>query len=58
MNNIYLNGSEEVQRAGSQIQSAANDMQRAASSISEIFERQRCFLDDWLYRFQAVVRGD
>ena len=43
MENIFLVGSEDVQRAGMNISSAASDMIRAASMISDsiyIFQQQ------------------
>ncbi len=55
METIHLHGSEDVSRAGHNMRSAAEDMQRAAANIDHslmIFQR---FLDDWLQRFEATL---
>jgi hypothetical protein len=54
MDNVYLNGSEDVARAGRSMQSAAADMLRAASSIEDTTNRQIRFMDDWLSRLGNV----
>jgi hypothetical protein len=54
MDNVYLNGSEDVARAGRSMQSAATDMLRAASSIEDTTNRQSRFMDDWLSRLGNV----
>lgn len=56
MESISLMGSEEVQRAGYAIKSAAESMQQAASSIDESLRRHQMFMDDWLFRFEAVLK--
>jgi len=52
---VHLIGAEEVSRAGSQISSAAGDMQRAASSLDQSLFNLRQYLDDWLNRFECVL---
>jgi hypothetical protein len=49
---VHLIGAEDVRRAGSEMSSAASDMQRAASSISHCLEMHHRSLDDWLMRLQ------
>jgi hypothetical protein len=60
---IHLNGSEDVARAGSTIQSAALGMQRAGGEIDEAvhqfgrnLEDLKIFMDDWLGRFEKILR--
>ena len=55
MESVYLNGSEEVMRAGHNIEGAASDMQRAAATISAAFEQQQRWMDDWLYRLKDLL---
>jgi IS30 family transposase len=52
---MTLLGAEQVQSAGQTMRSAAEQMQRAASTIDESLERHRRFLDDWLTRFSEVM---
>jgi hypothetical protein len=52
---VHLIGAEDVRAAGSRMASAADDMQRAASSIDNALERHQRFLDDWLFRFESVM---
>lgn len=54
---MTLVGAEDVSRAGSRMESAANEMSRAASNIDHIMERHQRFLDDWLCRFEEVMRA-
>ena len=56
MNTIYLQGSEDVSRAASSISESADTMRRAASSIDESLDRNQRFMDDWLVRFQDVLK--
>lgn len=53
---IHLLGADDVSRAGSRIQNAANDMIRAASSIDDSLHRQRIFIDDWLMRLETLFQ--
>ncbi len=54
---VYLVGAEDVARAGSSMQSAAEDMQRAASVMEESLRLHQQFLDDWLSRFEFIMKG-
>lgn len=65
MESIYLNGSEDVRRAGSAMQDAAENMKRAAGEmqhavfqLGQVLEQQRQFMDDWLERFNGKLRKD
>lgn len=52
---VTLLGAEQVQSAGNTMRSAADQMQRAASSIDEALARHQRFLDDWLARLADVL---
>ena len=54
MESIYLVGSEQVQSAARQMSEAADQMRRAANTLSSENEFQRRFLDDWLQRLAAT----
>jgi len=58
MNNVTLLGVENIRSAGSQIKVAASEMQSAASMISDEFHRMKLFLDDWLYRFEEILKDN
>lgn len=53
---IILIGAEDVRSAGNTMRSAAEDMRSAASTIDGAMDRQRLFLDDWLLRFETILR--
>lgn len=53
---VYLQGSEDVSRASLVMRDAAQTMSNAAANIEDTFQRQSRFMDDWLERFQNVVR--
>ena len=55
MESVTLVGAEAVQRAGSQMSSAAEQMSLAASSFDHSLMMHQRFLDDWLYRLEAVI---
>ena len=55
MESIFLSGSEDVSRAASTMREAAATMNGAASSISHSLEQHQRFMDDWLYRLQALL---
>lgn len=55
MAEVYLQGADEVARAGRRMAEAAHDIQRAVSSFDTALERHRQFLDEWLQRFEAAV---
>lgn len=52
---IYLHGSEDVQNAGYNMSSAAEQMQRAAASIEESLVRHQQYLDGFMLRFEEAV---
>ena len=56
MEHINLLGSEDVYRAGTMMQQAATEMTRAASSIEESLQMHQRFLDDWLSRFEDILK--
>ncbi len=56
MDSIHLHGAEDVRSAGNTMCHAAEDMRRAANTIAEAMDRQRMFLDDWLMRFETMLR--
>ena len=55
MDNIFLVGSEDVQRAGSQISAAADNMKRAADSFDCSIERLKNMLEEYVSRFEQAV---
>lgn len=54
---IHLIGAEDVSRAGNSIRSAAEEMNRAASNMEDVMQRQRQFMDDWLIHFADVLEA-
>lgn len=52
---VHLVGAEEVSRAASSMRAAADDMIRAASSISEALDRHQSFLTEWLANLDATL---
>lgn len=52
---VHLVGAEEVSRAASSMRGAADDMIRAASSISEALDRHQSFLTEWLSNLDATL---
>jgi hypothetical protein len=52
---VTLMGAKQVQSAGSAMRSAADEMSRAASSISNSLEMHQRWMDDWLMRLQDVM---
>jgi hypothetical protein len=52
---ITLLGTEDVQKAGSSMRSAAEGMQSAASSLEDSLSRHRQFMDDWLMRLEEAI---
>jgi hypothetical protein len=55
---VTLMGAEQVQSAGNRMASAADDMQRAASSISDSVDRLVRALDDHAMRIERMLDGD
>jgi len=54
-NYMTLLGAEDVARAARQIEGAASEIQRAASSIDTTLAQQRQWMDDWLMRFEQAI---
>ena len=54
---ITLMGAEDVTRAGHRMQSAADQMSRAASTIDEALFRHQRFLDEWLQRLETTMQA-
>lgn len=52
---ITLMGAEQVQSAGRHMQSAADQMSRAAGSFDDTFSRHRLFMEEWMARFESAV---
>jgi hypothetical protein len=52
---MYLQGSEDVLRAGHNMVNAAADMKRAADSIESSLFRHGQQMEEWLSRFEAAV---
>jgi acyl-CoA thioesterase len=57
MNTMLLVGAEEVSRAASRMQDAAEKMTQAAASLDHSLEMQRRFMDDWLNRLADALKG-
>jgi hypothetical protein len=55
---VTLLGAEDVRSAGHTIASAATGMERVANNIDGALERHQRFMDDWLSRFEQVLRDD
>lgn len=52
---VHLIGAEDIRRAGSNINSAADNMQRAASNFDQSIFSLRQYMDDWLNRFEYIL---
>lgn len=52
---ITLLGAEQVQSAASTMSGAAEQMSRAASSISDTMWRHQQFMDEWLQRLSTLL---
>lgn len=53
---ITLLGAEDVRSAASAMQRAADEMRQAAGTIDHAMLQQRQFMEDWLYRFEQILR--
>ena len=51
----YLLGSEDVKNAAHQMQGAADDMIRAASTMDSALLQHQRFMDEWLTRLESVL---
>ena len=58
MESIYLQGSEDVQRAGGAMREAAHTISNVSSNLQVVLEANQRFLDDWLLRFERVLELD
>ena len=58
MEYITLMGAEDVQRAGSKMISAADQMRNASNDLSETLIAHQRFLDDWLCRFEEILTAN
>lgn len=54
-NYVTLLGAEEVSRASGGMQTAAANMNSAASYLDDVLLRHQRFMDDWLIRFEEVL---
>lgn len=52
---VHLIGAEDVSQAARNMRGAADDIQRAASQISEALLAHQRFMDDWLARLDCVL---
>lgn len=55
MQTTYLIGSDDVKRAARDINTSAEEIKLAASTISYALERHERFMEDWLGRLEAVM---
>lgn len=53
---MHLIGAEDVRAASINMRQAADDMQRAAASISDTLEAQRRYMEEWIGRFENAVK--
>ncbi len=53
---ITLLGSEGVEKAGYTMRSAAENMNRAATSIDSTLERFQRYMDEYLQRFEQILK--
>ena len=51
---MYID-TEGMQRAANTMHSAAKEMQTAVGYLSNELQRQREFMDDWLFRYQSIL---
>jgi hypothetical protein len=55
MEYVHLQGSEEVAKAGYAMRASADDMQRAANTISEALGAHQTFLRAWLDEYRELM---
>lgn len=53
---MHLVGAEEVSRAASRMQEAAVSMRMAAAAFQETADRQRILWNEWLDRFEVILK--
>jgi len=56
MDNINLIGSEDVFRASHNMQNAASEISRAASSMDHSLLEHRRYLDEFIVRFEEALK--
>ena len=56
MDYVYLQGSEDVQRAAGSMQSAADIMRSASGNLAGTIEQHERFLTEWLDRFEMILK--
>ena len=56
MERILLVGTEAIESAGYTMRDAAAGMKQAVMNFDASLECQRRFMDDWLQRFESVLR--
>jgi len=56
MEKVLLLGIEEAGTAARTIRVAAEEMRRAAAEIEAAFREHKFFLEDWLTRFEEVLK--
>lgn len=57
MDYIYLQGSEDVKRAGYNIQSASEQIQSSANTISNALYEHKQFMEEWLNRLENILKN-
>ena len=57
-NYITLIGAEDVVRAGNNMNAAADNMARAASSIEESLSSHHQWADEWLTRLEQIMKPE
>lgn len=53
---VTLLGAEQVQSASNQMRQAAHEMQAAAATIAAALDYNQRFLNDWLPKFESVLK--
>ncbi|KKM26531.1 hypothetical protein LCGC14_1583900 [marine sediment metagenome] len=56
MDYIYLQGSEDVQRAAVAMQSAADTMRSSTGNLASVIEQHERFMTEWLDRFETILK--
>lgn len=57
-NYVTLIGTEQVQNAANHMQSAAQEMRRAASAIDSALTQHQQFLDGWLIDLRRTLEAE
>ncbi len=56
MEYVYLQGSEDVQRAGQAMRSSAETIQSASNNLSSAFYEHGRFMTEWLDRLEMILK--